>query len=389
MPTVELVGAPAVPQVPGVSGQKEARSDGALFGQLMEQGTANITLTPAQMLVNSLTGTMRHTDAAEGLPDAAPQDAEAGQTPDAALALMLAGMLGWNTPNAAPQTGTPQESAPTDPTAAPVAALPTLGENTQNASMPAQTAPLQDGRPPEPDMGQTQIDASGSAENAAGAAVLEKITQTVAQAAQTASGQGESGESAPQNTAPQQKERVSATDALHPPLMPFARLSEELSTAELETLEKTQAVHTALERLTEDLQHVRATPTELQLTLEPQRLGSLTISLIMTDRGLSAHIKTADREISELIGAQLQTLTEGLRDKGVTLDHVEVSYESLAQQNGQSGRGQGFHEGRQQQEQSTFDRMQNRERIATENPQPVFSGTAAGWNAQGAVEYRV
>ncbi len=384
MPTVALVGAPAAPQIPVATGEKDARPDGALFGQLMVQGTANTTLTPAQMLVSALTGT----EEAEDLPDAAPQDAQAAQTPDAALALMLTGLMAWNAPDAVQQTGSSQENATPD-AAGTVAALPALGEDAPSAHPPTQSAPLQVDHAPQPDIGQAKADGSGTAEKAAGAAVFEKITQTVAEAAQSAAGQGESGQSAGRNTAAPQKEQVSGTDALQQPLVPFARLSVELSTAELETLEKTQAVHTALERLSEDLQHLRATPTELQLTLEPQRLGALTISLTMTEHGLSAHIKTADRQISELIGAQLQTLTEGLRDKGVTLDHVEVSYESLAQQNGQSGRGQGFHEGRQQREQSTFDRMQNRERMVADTAQPAFSGTTTGWNAQGAVEYRV
>lgn len=387
MPTVALVGVPAAPQAPvaGAGGEKDARPDGALFGQLMEQGTANTTTRPTQMLVNALTGTAD----AEKLPDAGQQDAQAAQTPDAALALMLAGLTAWNAPDVAQQMSSPQEGTSTAATTTTVDTIATLGEGAKTAQLPTQPVPLQGSNTPQAEIGQTKADGSDLAENAAGAAVFEKITQTVAQTAQSAAGQGESGQSAPRNDGAQQKEQVSATDALHQPLIPFAHLSEELSTAELETLEKTQAVHTALERLTEDLQHLRATPTELQLTLEPQRLGALTISLTMTERGLSAHIKTADRQISELIGAQLQTLTEGLRDKGVTLDHVEVSYESLAQQNGQSGRGQGFHDGRQHHEQSTFDRMQNRERIVAETAQPAFSGTDAGWSAQGAVEYRV
>ncbi len=382
MPTVELVGAPAAPQVSVAGAEKDARADGALFGQLMEQGAVNA----APMLVKTLLGTFTGAPerAEQDAPDTAPQE-DTEQTPDAGLALVLAGLMVQDAANVPQQTDAALQADSA------VTALPTLGENAQTAQMPAQTQSIsqQEGNALQPKAESRQAEVLDSAESIAGAAVFEKITQTVAQAAQSAAGQGKSEQGEGGQSTPLPKERISEADAMHQPLTPFVHIPGEPSVAELETMEKTQAVHTALDRLTEDLQQLRATPTELQLTLEPQRLGTLTISLTMTERGLSAHIKTADREISELIGAQLGTLTDGLRDKGVTLDHVEVSYESLAQQNGQSGKGQSFQGGRQQQEQSTFDRLQHQERFSVNPERPVFADAAAGWSQQGAVEYRV
>ena len=81
---------------------------------------------------------------------------------------------------------------------------------------------------------------------------------------------------------------------------------------------------------------------EFDVTLKPEFLGKLTIKLVMDGESIKAHIKAADQYVRGLISEQLPELSQALREKGVNMANIEVTYEnpmlgSTGQQfNGQS-----------------------------------------------------
>jgi flagellar hook-length control protein FliK len=66
---------------------------------------------------------------------------------------------------------------------------------------------------------------------------------------------------------------------------------------------------------------------ECDISLKPEHLGKLTIKLTMDSDGIKAHIKAADNTVKGLIADQIPALQESLKEKGIQLTHVEVTFE--------------------------------------------------------------
>lgn len=105
------------------------------------------------------------------------------------------------------------------------------------------------------------------------------------------------------------------------------------------TLHKTSAVERALNRFTDDLRSLRGGSHEIKIILEPESLGVLTISVVKTESGISAKIKSDDKEVAAIISDQIQKLVTSMQSKGITVNDVDVVYSqtdqntSFAQQN--------------------------------------------------------
>lgn len=69
---------------------------------------------------------------------------------------------------------------------------------------------------------------------------------------------------------------------------------------------------------------------ELTVSLKPEHLGKLSIKLIMDSDGLRAQIKAADSTVSGLIRSELNSLTDLLKDRGIPVTQIDVSYDTAA-----------------------------------------------------------
>lgn len=95
---------------------------------------------------------------------------------------------------------------------------------------------------------------------------------------------------------------------------------------ELEEIEKSASVEKALSRLTEDLKSVERGVSEIKIVLEPESLGTLTISVSKTENGITASIKSDDKEICGIISGQIQKLVDAMEKSGIKIEDVDVSY---------------------------------------------------------------
>lgn len=97
------------------------------------------------------------------------------------------------------------------------------------------------------------------------------------------------------------------------------------------TAEKTSAVQRALNSFADDITSFSGSSKEITIILEPESLGVLTISVLKTEGGISAKIKSEDKEIAAIISGQLQKLIISMESRGLTVDNVDVAYNQMEQ----------------------------------------------------------
>lgn len=97
------------------------------------------------------------------------------------------------------------------------------------------------------------------------------------------------------------------------------------------TAEKTAAVERALTSFTDDLTRFQGGSKEIRIVLEPEELGVLLISVVKTESGISAKIRSEDKEVAAIISGQLQKLISSMESRGLTVDNVDVAYSQLGQ----------------------------------------------------------
>jgi hypothetical protein len=97
---------------------------------------------------------------------------------------------------------------------------------------------------------------------------------------------------------------------------------------------KAFAVERALNRFADDIMSVRGGRQEIRIVLEPESLGVLTISVVKTESGISAKIKSEDREVAAIISDHVQKLISSMESKGITVNDVDVTYNQTEQNTG-------------------------------------------------------
>lgn len=119
-----------------------------------------------------------------------------------------------------------------------------------------------------------------------------------------------------------------------------------------EMVVRAQAAERALMRFADDLREMRTGVREIRITLEPESLGELTISVRKTEDGLSARIFSPDRQVCSAVAEQLPLLQSAIEQSGLTMRELEIVYtpsgfqESQAQQGGSGRQGRGRPSGR-------------------------------------------
>lgn len=117
----------------------------------------------------------------------------------------------------------------------------------------------------------------------------------------------------------------------------------EKATDGAESAEKSRAVEKALDRFAQDFRAAATEKNELRIVLEPERLGVLTISVSRTENGVSAKIKSEDKEICALLSGHVQRLIQIMEGRGVAVESVDVVFGGAEQNlsDTQSGPGGG------------------------------------------------
>jgi len=89
---------------------------------------------------------------------------------------------------------------------------------------------------------------------------------------------------------------------------------------------KNTAVEKALDNFVHDLSRVERGNSEIRIVLEPESLGVLTISVSYGENGISAKIKSNDRETCDIISGQIHNLIQSMENKGIKVEDVDVVF---------------------------------------------------------------
>ncbi|MBE6913453.1 MAG: hypothetical protein E7472_00760 [Ruminococcaceae bacterium] len=113
-------------------------------------------------------------------------------------------------------------------------------------------------------------------------------------------------------------------------LQTLAQTAEPI-VAKLDPMELTQAISKAMDSMTADLQSIDIQPSEITIALDPEELGSITITISSEENHLTAKITTSNKEAADLLSSQLDHYIQTMQEKGVKVDKAEVAYNQLDQ----------------------------------------------------------
>lgn len=169
------------------------------------------------------------------------------------------------------------------------------------------------------------------------------------------------------------------------PGMTAALAGKPEAAADTEAAEKAAAVDKAFLRLTDDVRGLQAGRHEISIELEPESLGSLIISVVKTERGISATIRAEDKELCALMTDRLQQLISSMETKGIGVQDVEVLH--TPGERGMDFSGQAFS---QQREQASGGRGAPRDHRQSRPSEPAPTLVASAGDSEDAtVEYHV
>ncbi len=153
-----------------------------------------------------------------------------------------------------------------------------------------------------------------------------------------------------------------------------------------------KALETAMTRFTDDLRSVNASGNTVTIALDPEELGSVSITLVTENNALTAKIITDNKEAATMLSEQIQQFVDSMAEKGVTVEKTEVVYS----QTGQSGQGLG--EGRREADarngrENNYFFFANDERADTEvsfvGLRDVYEAAARYYEEAAPVDYKV
>ncbi|MCH5146029.1 flagellar hook-length control protein FliK [Desulfovibrio sp. UIB00] len=98
------------------------------------------------------------------------------------------------------------------------------------------------------------------------------------------------------------------------------------------------------------LSTVKGGGTRLDLQLNPQELGSITVSLSVRNGEVSAVIRSEKSETNDMIGRQVDAIRMNLEQQGLKVDKLEVRQETRQEQNSASWQDFSQHNSRQEED---------------------------------------
>lgn len=149
---------------------------------------------------------------------------------------------------------------------------------------------------------------------------------------------------------------------------------------------KAAAVEKALNKFADDLRSIKGGSQEIKIVLEPESLGVLTISVLKTENGISAKIRSEDKEVVAAITDQVQKLISSMQNKGINVKEVDVAY-SQTEQN-MSFLNHGFSHSRE--DTSKGYAMPRNRSTESETPETdPWQGYYGGTSGDTTVDYRI
>lgn len=95
--------------------------------------------------------------------------------------------------------------------------------------------------------------------------------------------------------------------------------------------DKIPAVEKAWNQFLNDFRAAEPGNSEIRIVLEPESLGVLTITVSHTESGISAKIRSEDRDVCAIMTGQIQKLIQSMESKGITVQDVDVEYGGMGQ----------------------------------------------------------
>lgn len=112
------------------------------------------------------------------------------------------------------------------------------------------------------------------------------------------------------------------------------------------------------------LSTIKGGGTRLDLQLNPQELGSITVSLTVRNGEVSAKIRSEKSETTEMLHRQVESIRANLEQQGVKVDKVEVQQDTKQDQNGLSWQDLSQHN-QQQEEDARREELARLRNLAT------------------------
>jgi flagellar hook-length control protein FliK len=121
-------------------------------------------------------------------------------------------------------------------------------------------------------------------------------------------------------------------------------LTENVSFEEtsLSAAEQLQTMREIVTQVVEQIKvNIQPGTTSMELTLNPESLGKVNLTVIAKDGHLTASFTAQNQVTKEALESQMQTLKETLTNQGLKVDAIEVNIESFAfDERNQMGKGQ-------------------------------------------------
>ena len=115
-----------------------------------------------------------------------------------------------------------------------------------------------------------------------------------------------------------------------------SRFSLNDAVQQVDNTELAQAIEKAIDRFAEDFRIAEVDVQQITIRLDPEELGSMSITVAAENNVLTAKIVTDNKEAASLLSAQIEQFLEAMEQKGIKVEKAEVTYNSQLDLGGQA-----------------------------------------------------
>lgn len=107
-----------------------------------------------------------------------------------------------------------------------------------------------------------------------------------------------------------------------------SRFASDGAVQNVDNTELAQAIEKAIDRFAEDFRIAEVDVQHITIRLDPEELGSMSITVAAENNVITAKIVTDNKEAASLLSAQIEQFLETMEQKGIKVDKAEVTYNS-------------------------------------------------------------
>lgn len=115
-----------------------------------------------------------------------------------------------------------------------------------------------------------------------------------------------------------------------------SRFSLDNAVQQIDNTELAQAIEKAIERFADDFRLAEVDARQITIRLDPEELGSMSITVAAENNVITAKIVTDNKEAASLLSAQIEQFLEAMEQKGIKVEKAEVIYNSQLDLGGQA-----------------------------------------------------